>query len=236
MPRQESEEYLEAILDLSKQEDELVRITALSERVGVSPASATEAAQRLAREGLVDYVPYRGVALSDKGRQAARRLKRKHRLLEVMLVKLLGLGPKGAHQEACRLEHSLSDSTEQALCRSLKGPMSCPHGQPIPLCDADVDSCAACLAAENAIGTTDRASATPLASMPPGQSGRVVFIRGGRGMVQRLADLGLLPGTIVRMVRGAPLSGPIEVRVRGCDLALGRQIASRIFVASPAAR
>jgi DtxR family transcriptional regulator, Mn-dependent transcriptional regulator len=235
MPKQESEEYLEAVLDLSGP-DALVRISALAERVGVSPASATEAVQRLAREGMVDYLPYRGVTLNPKGRQAAGRLKRKHRLLEVMLVKLLGLAPRGAHQEACQLEHSLSDRTEQALCRSLKGPLSCPHGQPIPLCDADTSSCAACLAAEDALGTTDRAGAIALAALPPNASGRIVFIRGGKGVVGRLCDQGLVPGTVVRMVRAAPLAGPVEVRVRGCDLALGRQIAGRIFVTEQVGR
>lgn len=73
-------------------------------------------------------------------------------------------------------------------------------------------------------------NALPLSQLREGKRGVVVFTFGGRGLVQRLAEMGLTPGTEVTIVREAPFHGPIEVRVRGVSLALGHGIASRIFV------
>ncbi|MBM4248810.1 MAG: metal-dependent transcriptional regulator [Euryarchaeota archaeon] len=232
MPKEETEEYLEAMLDLSAG-GRAVKTTALAERLGVAPASATEAVQRLCRDGLVSYEPYKGASLTPKGREAASRVKRKHRLLEVFLTRVLRMAPRKAHVEACRMEHSLSDDTEEALCRSLHGPDCCPDGDPIPPCDRDVESCATCIASPRPSGKRDRGQAVPLTSMQPGRTARVLFVRGGRAVVKRLCDLGLTPGTQVRLLRSAPMRGPVEVRVRGCDLAIGRGIALKVFVEDP---
>jgi len=231
MPKEESEEYLEAILDLSAG-GKPVKTNALAERLDVAPASVTEALQRLGRDGLVGYEPYKGARLTDRGRKAASRVKRKHRLLEVFLTRVLGMGRKTAHVEACKMEHALSDKAEAALCRSLHGPQNCPDGEPIPPCDVDVASCAACIAAKRPAGKRDGRSAVPLTTIMPGKAARVVFVRGGRSVVKRLCDLGLTPGTPISLLRSAPMNGPVEVRLRGCSLALGRGIADKIFVES----
>jgi len=72
--------------------------------------------------------------------------------------------------------------------------------------------------------------AVSLADLPQGEKCTVVLAAGGRGMVRRLAEMGLTPGTEVRVVRSAPMHGPIEVSVRGVSLALGRGIAVRVLV------
>lgn len=234
MPKEESEEYLEAMLDLSDGERP-VKTNALAERLQVSPASVTEALQRLGRAGLVSYEPYKGARLTARGMEAASRIKRKHRLLEVFLTRVLGMGRKTAHVEACRMEHSLSDEAEAALCRSLHGPQNCPDGDPIPPCDIDVESCAACIAARQPAAKRDGRSAVPLTTLRPGKAARVVFVRGGTSIVKRLCDMGLTPGTPVSLLRSAPMSGPVEVRIRGCNLALGRGIADKIYVESDGA-
>jgi len=231
MPKEEMEEYLEAMLDLSEGKGP-VKTTALAERLKVAPASVTEAVQRLGREGLVVYEPYKGATLTARGREAASRVKRKHRLLEVFLTRVLRMAPRKAHVEACRMEHALSDEAEQALCRNLHGPQSCPDGEPIPPCNVDVASCAACIAAKEPAGKRDGRTSFPLTTMPPGKAARVVFVRGGRSVVKRLCDLGLTPGTPVSLLRAAPMNGPVEVRFRGCCMALGRGIAEKIFVES----
>ncbi len=229
MPKEESEEYLEALLDLSV-DGRAVKTMALSRRLGVAPASVTEAVQRLSREGLAHYEPYKGAVLTSRGRRAALKVKRKHRLLEVFLTRALHMHPWSAHKEACKLEHSLSDRAEEALCRNLRGPESCPGGQPIPPCDADVSSCAECLSGRDPPGIRARPHAVPLTSLAPKRNARVVFLRGGRGVVKRLSDLGLTPGTAVSVLRSAPMKGPVEILVRGCHLAIGRGIAEKIFV------
>jgi Fe2+ transport system protein FeoA len=76
----------------------------------------------------------------------------------------------------------------------------------------------------------------PLTSLKEGESGRITSIKtnprgwGGRGLLKRLMDMGLTPGTKVTVVKSAPFRGPIEVSVRGSRLALGRGMAARILV------
>jgi len=229
MPKQESEEYLEAMLDLSK-DGKPIKTTELARRLGVSPASVTEAVQRLFRDGMAGYTPYRGVTLSEKGRAAAFRVKRKHRLLEVFLTRVLRMDRSKAHDEACRLEHALSDDAGNALCRSLGGPHSCPDGDAIPPCRLFIGSCADCKLGGGPAEKRTGNDAVPLTSLPENGKGKVVFVHGGKGVVKRLCEMGLTPGTPVRLLRAAPLKGPVEIRVRGCDLALGRGIAEKIFI------
>ncbi len=227
MPREEAEEYLEAILDLESRNG-AAKTSALSRRLGVAPASVTEALQRLSRAGMVRYRRYRGASLTQLGQKRAERIKRKHRLLEVFLTRVLRMRPRKAHHEACRMEHSLSDDTERALCRSLGGPDSCPHGSPIPPCDTSEPRCKGCSQPEG--GGAHGRSPAPITSLAPGSEARVVSVRGGRGVARRLAEMGLTPGARVRLLRAAPLKGPVEIQVRGCCLAIGRGIANRILV------
>ncbi|MEM3607278.1 MAG: FeoA domain-containing protein [Candidatus Bathyarchaeia archaeon] len=70
----------------------------------------------------------------------------------------------------------------------------------------------------------------PLSSLKPGESGIVSYYLGGKGLLRRLAEMGLTPGVEVSIVKTAPLRGPVQVSVRGYSLALGRGVASRIFV------
>ena len=69
-----------------------------------------------------------------------------------------------------------------------------------------------------------------LADLREGDKCTVVLALGGYGMVRRLAEMGLTPGTELKVVRSAPMHGPIEVSVRGVSLALGQGIARRVLV------
>ena len=83
----------------------------------------------------------------------------------------------------------------------------------------------------NSFGTNiPTTGAVPLTAITPGRSAIVSQIFGGRGRVQRLIDLGLVPGTRITVIRAAAFGGPIEILVRNTNLALGRGIASRIMV------
>ncbi|MCS7364793.1 MAG: ferrous iron transport protein A [archaeon GB-1867-035] len=70
----------------------------------------------------------------------------------------------------------------------------------------------------------------PLSSLSPGSRGVIEFTVGGYGLLRRLADMGLTPGTEVVIVRNAPFGGPIVIQVRGSSVALGRGVASKVFV------
>lgn len=69
-----------------------------------------------------------------------------------------------------------------------------------------------------------------LSELKDGQQGKIQFIRGGHNVLQRLLDMGLTPGTKITLIKAAPFEGPMEVSVRGSKLAIGRGIASKVFV------
>lgn len=104
----------------------------IAERTGTSRAFVTKMLQSMDREGLVHYTPYKGVRLTEQGERLARELSRHHRLLERFLTDTLGFSPDGAHDEAERLEHVISEEFEERLAVFLNHPTTCPHGSPIP--------------------------------------------------------------------------------------------------------
>ena len=229
MPQEQVEEYLEAIYDIVGKEGK-AKTTEIAERLKNAPASVTEVLQRMHRDGLVKYEPYKGASLTKKGEHVVIRIKRKHRLLEVFLDKILHLPKEHIHNQACKMEHVITDETEQALCKTLGVPTQCPHGSPIPPCNIDVNNCNDCISKNRLIEGKRDKKLRSITMLKPGQKGKVAFIRGGRNVVQRLCDLGLTNGTSVSLVRVAPLKGPIEICVRECKVIIGRGIAEKIFV------
>jgi DtxR family Mn-dependent transcriptional regulator len=229
MPQEHIEEYLEAIYDVAGQKN-IAKTTEIADRLKNTPASVTEVFKRMKAKGLVKYESHKGVSLTAKGYKIAMKIKRKHRLLEVFLDKMLHLPQEYIHEQACKMEHTLTDETEIALCKTLKGPTQCPHGSPIPPCNLDVKNCQECLAEQTALLEKRDKEILAITTLKPSEKAKIVFVRGGGGVMQRLCDLGLTCGTQVYLVRTAPLNGPIEICVRGCKLVIGRGIAEKIFV------
>ena len=125
------DEYLETMYEFYERDAEaLVRTGDLSSALSVSPASATEMIQRLASKGLVEYTPYKGARLTENGLIHGRKMKRRHRLAEVLLEILPFDG--NAHATACRLEHAIDDDLEVALSLLLGRPDLDPSGREIP--------------------------------------------------------------------------------------------------------
>lgn len=203
------EEYVEQLYRLSPSGQ--VALADLARRLAVKPPSVTEMCQALARKGLVEYAPRRGVTLTEAGRTQGRLLVRRHRLAERLLTDLVGLPWEQAHEEACKYEHIIDGDVERLLAESL--PTTCPHGNPI---DAPL---------------TAPADEQPLAALAPGASGAVVRIeREETEILRYLAQLGLVPGTRVRLVNRAPLGGPLLIMVGDAHYAISRDIAERVIV------
>ena len=101
-------------------------------RTGTSRAFVTKMLKDMTVRGLVRYAPYQGVRLTAEGAKNATELARHHRLLERFLTDVLGFTPGGAHTEAERLEHVISEEFEARLADFLNHPTTCPHGAPIP--------------------------------------------------------------------------------------------------------
>jgi DtxR family Mn-dependent transcriptional regulator len=227
------EEYLEALYTLTK-DGETASTTAISKRLKVAPASVTEMLGKLSNEGYVNYQPYQGATLTPKGFKIAEKMARKHRLLERFLHDMLGIGKSMVHDEACAMEHALSDETARALCQTLRYPDKCPDdGNPIPPCDLQFSSCEECRKWRGgSLEKVDRRkeNIVSISTLREREEGKISFIRGDNKVLKRLLDMGLTPGTKIRISRIAPLKGPVEIAVRGSKLALGEEVACNVFV------
>ncbi|HIH71499.1 MAG TPA: DtxR family transcriptional regulator [Methanothermobacter thermautotrophicus] len=226
------EEYLETIYRLSES-SKPVTTTDISREMKIAPASVTQMLKKLDSNGYVKYSPYRGAVLTDRGYRIARRITRKHRLLERFLHDVLGIKRERIHRQACEMEHSLSDDAERALCHLLNMPGECPDEKPIPACEFKFQTCEECIEMKEAdieeIGCRDE-NLKSLTEMDENQRGRVSFIRGDYRVVRRLMDMGITIGAPLTLIKRAPLRGPVEVEIRGSRVALGRDIADNVFI------
>lgn len=235
MSRRSVEDYLKTVYLLSRNGSG-ASTTEVSRILKVAPASVTEMLKKLAENGYVNYSPYHGSTLTAKGVEEARKITRKHRLLEKFLSDVLHIKNDEVHTQACKMEHDLSDEAEESLCRLLKHPDTCPDdGKIIPACDLPFTSCEECIQTHKKgleeVGKRHQ-NLVSLCEVKTGSSAKVSFIRGGHRILQRLLDMGLTPGTSIKVERSAPFKGPIEICVRGSKLALGRGIAANVFVES----
>ncbi len=134
------EDYLKAIWSLSERRDEgksEAGTNDLSALLGVSPPAVSKMLKQMERQSLVAHTPYYGVRLTEKGREVALRIVRRHRLLELFLSEILGYDSHLVHDEAERLEHHISEEFEQKIDTLLGFPKKCPHGSPIPSREGD---------------------------------------------------------------------------------------------------
>lgn len=208
------EEYMEALFHL-QEKGKAVSTKALAVQLNLKPASITEMIKKLAARRLVTYRPYRGVTLTKNGRQAAAVLVRRHRLSERFLADMLGVPWEDLHDEACKFEHVISDKVEEKLLEALGNPTTCPHGNPIP----------------SATGEVSEQATVPLSQFSPGESGDITKITEEKTeFLQYLASLGMLPGVSVRVEEVAPFGGPIIIKMRCGSYAIGRDIASNIYL------
>ena len=126
------EDYAKAIYALQDRGDGTVATTALADRLGVTPASASGMVRKLDEQGLVTHVRYRGVRLTAAGTKVALEVLRHHRLLELYLAETLDVPWDRVHDEAEVLEHVLSEDLEALIAAKLGHPTHDPHGDPIP--------------------------------------------------------------------------------------------------------
>lgn len=110
------EEYLEIIYDIQRNKKRLVKTGEIAKKLKVKPASVTEMLTKLQREGYVDYQPYKGVTLTKKGEEIAKRIKEYHLIFEKFLVEFVGLNKEVAHEISCKIEHIASEDAIRKIC------------------------------------------------------------------------------------------------------------------------
>ena len=209
------EQYLETVLEL--EEAGIVPLRArIVERLGVSAPAVSETVKRLEREGYLTIDAERVLHLTETGRAYATSMLRKHRLAEVLLVDVLRVPWPQVHEEACRLEHAISDNLERHLVALLGDPGTCPHGSPIP----------------GSANVVETGPLRTLSSVPPG--GSCVVRRIDENLqtqvhrMQQLEDLRLLPGQ--ELVVDGPDDGQVLLSVDGVTCRVDVAVASEVYV------
>ncbi|RJU86886.1 MAG: metal-dependent transcriptional regulator [Candidatus Poseidoniales archaeon] len=179
------DEYLETIYDFhEKFPGERVRNGDLAKYLNVSPASATEMVQRLAKNGYLDYIPYKGAILTPSGMEHGMMMKRRHRLAEVLLSVLPFEGD--VHETACRLEHAIDDELEVCISRLLGNPKVDPSGKSIPPPNSRIS--------HRLDGDSDLVS---MNKMSNSTSGEIILIMIDSSSSDVVKELGLSVGQIV---------------------------------------
>ncbi|MGE5262298.1 MAG: metal-dependent transcriptional regulator [Acidobacteriota bacterium] len=187
----------------------------LARELELSRATLDSHVGALVAAGLVTNASGGMLALSPSGRHRAHALLRRHRLAERLFTDVLGMDWAHAHAEADKFEHMVSAEAEAALATRLGDPETCPHGNPIP----------------GAGQASMHSLARPLAECAPVT--RAIIARIGLetpAALQHLATLGLLPDVEIQVENKVPMGGPVMVRVGRAHYALGRDLASRIWV------
>ncbi|HFC10077.1 MAG TPA: metal-dependent transcriptional regulator [Chloroflexi bacterium] len=212
------QDYLKAIYRLTREGGQATT-NSLAAMLGVAPASVTGMLKRLAGEQppLVAYRPRRGATLTPAGERIALETLRRHRLLELFLVRILGYGWDEVHEEAERLEHAISARMEARIARLLGEPAFDPHGHPIPGHDL----------------TLPLSHAVPLTQAEAGERGRIVSVSDADpAVLRRLSALGLRPGVGFGVEQRTAGDNLVYLRVEGRDEAvvIGPALAEAIFV------
>jgi len=127
------EDYIKSIYELTFEKNKtLIKANDLAERFGYSDQSVNEMIKKLESKQLVNFIPYKGISLTPKGKKVAIRMIRAHRIWEVFLTTKLGYSWESVHDDAERLEHATSDEVIEKLYQFLGEPKFCQHGNPIP--------------------------------------------------------------------------------------------------------
>ncbi len=209
------EDYAKAIYALEQRAAEPVSTTALAERLGVTPASASGMVKRLGELGLVEHEPYHGVALTESGRRVALEVIRHHRLLELYLVESLGVPWDRVHEEAEVLEHVLSEELEALIAAKLGNPTHDPHGDPIPTPELTIEE-----------GSTES-----LQTLGAGARGTFARVSDSDpDMLRFLAERGIAPGDEFEVIDKQPFNGPLFVRFGDHVHVLGGELARAMRV------
>lgn len=211
------EDYAKAIFSLQRREEGPVGTSALAERLGVSPGTATAMVKRLADLKLAQHEPYHGATLTLAGEKVALEVIRHHRLIESYLTEALGMSWDKVHDEAEVLEHYISEELEERIAAALGDPSHDPHGDPIP---------------DRELALADEADGVVLAELDPGTSATFTRVSDeDPAMLRYLAERDIRPGAEVSVREREPFGGALMIVVDGTAHAIGSQLARRMVVA-----
>ena len=218
MPTLTVENYLKTtLLTGQKTGSDWVTTGQLATALSVAPGTVTAMLKTLAESGHADYRPYEGVRLTKIGREVAMRILRRHRLIELFLVKTLGLDWDQVHEEAENMEHAVSDNLVDRMDEFLGRPIADPHGDPIPSANGSMR------------GHPERA--IPLDSVSAGQCVRIIRVTDQEGEFLRfLSESGITLHKECRVIYNSREAGIVTAEVEGRKVTLGHPAARQLLV------
>jgi DtxR family Mn-dependent transcriptional regulator len=219
MPTSVAENYLKYLFELQQEHaGGRVPLGALARTVGVTPGTCTSMIKKLHGRGLVAHRPYGGARLTAKGMRQAVDILRRHRIMELFLVAVIGIDWADVHAEAERLEHAVSPLVLDRIDDMLGAPEADPHGDPIPSSD----------------GRLPRSPMVPLSECRPGRRHRIVrVVDEAAEFLRFLGRQGLTPGTKVKLESlSAPGDAVVLLPEGGETVTLGLAAAAKIMVAA----
>ncbi len=206
--------YLAEIYRL-QEDSPTVSTTSLADRLNVSPPAIPRMLKRLQSVGYVKHVPYQGVELTELGREEALREIRRHRILEVFLVNVMGFTWDEAHEHADDLSPGLNNRLTERMNEMAGQPTRCPHGEPIP--DRD--------------GRLPVVNDVCVVNLGIGHRGTVSRVRTHEpAKLQYFASLGLVPGVAIEIMGRAPFNGPMRLRVGREEVVIGYELMRSLWV------
>lgn len=195
-----------------------ISTSALATALGHSAPAITRMVQRLKEAGYVEHEPYRGISLTTAGEREALMNIRRHRLVEVFLVKVMGFGWHEVHDQADELGEVVSDTVVARMEHMADFPRRCPHGEPIPTAE----------------GHMPRVVDFPLSEAPVDVDYVISRVNTHAAeMLAYIGQIGLLPGTRFRLLSRAPFNGPLQLAIGDVKQVIGHELAGVLRVCHP---
>lgn len=195
-----------------------ISTSALAHALGHSAPAITRMVQRLKEAGYVEHEPYRGISLTQAGEREALMSIRRHRLVEVFLVNVMGFDWHEVHDQADELGEVVSDVVVSRMEQMADYPRRCPHGEPIPRAD----------------GYMPRVVDFPLSESPAGQAYVISRVNThAEEMLHYIGQIGLRPGTHFRLNNRAPFNGPLQLEIGDAQQVIGHELAGVLRVCHP---
>jgi DtxR family Mn-dependent transcriptional regulator len=191
----------------------------VAEMLGVSRASAGEMLKRLEAEGLVERGEQKEAILTPEGAERAKRVVRKHRIIERFLTDFMGYTAAESHVHADELGDTFTDDMIERMNERLDHPDRCPHGWPV---DPEFEQ-------------SENAELVPLAELAPGRDAEIVRLAEHDGeLLHWFYDEGLVPGTPVTVRKAQPAAGQLTIVLAGAERPITEKAADGIYVRSAA--
>ncbi len=192
-----------------------VPLSLVSESVEASAQAIARMIRRMSEAGYLTHEPYRGVLLTPAGERIAMPALRRHRLVEVFLVRTMKYDWAAAHQLADVFERGVNEELEDRIDALSNHPTRCPHGEPIP--DKE--------------GVLPALADVPLLEVPSGSDGVISRVRTHDfDKLRYIAELGLVPGALFHLLSCAPFKGPLRLQVEPQDHVIGYELAASFWV------